>query len=125
VIDLANHLLPGRFQLVSMPASEMPSLYRSADVFLHLSLVESFGNVFLEAWASGLAIVAHDSKRLRWILGEGHYLCDTTNEAAMLDALRAALRGSIPHSRDGLERFSWSSIAHQYREFISTTVTAR
>jgi glycosyltransferase involved in cell wall biosynthesis len=55
VTRLADQLLPDRFRRVSLSASEMPDLYRSADVFLHLSLLESFGNVFLESWASGVA----------------------------------------------------------------------
>jgi glycosyltransferase involved in cell wall biosynthesis len=125
VTDLANQLLPGRFQLASMPASEMPNLYRSVDVFLHLSLLESFGNVFLEAWACGLAIVAHNSERSRWILGNGQFLCDTTNEAELLDALRSALSGSKARSRVGIERFSWRVVADQYRQFIATTAAAR
>ena len=58
----AKQLLPGRFSLLTVPAAEMPALYRSADVFLHLSLEESFGNVFLEALASGLPVVAPDTR---------------------------------------------------------------
>ena len=54
---LAQQLMPGRYSRISLTAPEMPDLYRSADVFLHMSLLESFGNVFLEAMASGLPIV--------------------------------------------------------------------
>lgn len=119
VMALADELLPGRFHLITMPASEMPDLYRSADAFLHLSLLESFGNVYLEAWASGLAIVAHDTERLRWVLGEGHCLCDTTDEAALVEALSDALKGSRHVPTHGVERYSWEAIAAQYRNFIS------
>src|SRR3546814_16103079 len=70
----------------------MPALYRSADVFLHMSLLESFGNVFIEAWASGLPVIGHDTERLRWILGaESQLLCDTEDPAALLGMLRAGL----------------------------------
>jgi glycosyltransferase involved in cell wall biosynthesis len=40
--------------------SELATHYASADVFLFPSLSETFGNVTLEALASGLAVVAFD-----------------------------------------------------------------
>jgi glycosyltransferase involved in cell wall biosynthesis len=122
VTALAAQLLPGRFSVVSLPAEEMPTLYRSADVFLHLSQLESFGNVFLEAWASGLPIVGHDSIRLRWILGERHFLCDTTRPPDLHAALRAALSAGRSDTPAGVERYSWKSISSQYRDFISATL---
>lgn len=125
VVRLAERLLPQRFKLVSLAAEQMPDLYRSADAFLHLSLLESFGNVFLEAWASGLQVVAHDSDRLRWILGNGHYLCDTTNAAELHAALQTALRSGSKSPRDGIERYSWSSIAAEYRAFIAEAAALR
>ena len=61
IIDAqAARLLPGRFTRLSLAAERMPELYRSADVFLHLSKEELFGNVFIEAMACGIPIVAHD-----------------------------------------------------------------
>jgi glycosyltransferase involved in cell wall biosynthesis len=125
VTRLAEELLPRRFKRVSLSAAEMPDLYRSADVFLHLSLLESFGNVFLESWACGLPIVAHDSDRLRWILGDRHHLCDTTNPHELGAALRAALSTPASASRAGVERYSWSTIAAEYAAFLSQTVARR
>jgi len=125
---LAADLLPGRYRRISLPASEMPALYRSADAFLHLSLLESFGNVFLEAWASGLPVVGHDSERLRWILGESApYLCDTENEAELARALATALATGRQRSGSmaGVERFGWPTIAGEYQQFIATLLANR
>ena len=59
--------LPGRFKRVSLSADQMPGLYSSRQMsFCTFALLERLGNVFLEAWASGLPIVGHDSERLRW-----------------------------------------------------------
>lgn len=115
---LADKLMPSRFLRVSLAAQDMPALYQSADVFLHLSLLESFGNVFLEAWASGLPIVAHDTERLRWILGDYGKLCDTQNAQSLVHALGEAML--IPSSaiKSGIERFAWSNIAQEYSSFI-------
>lgn len=123
--ELANRVLPGRYTRLSVPAEQMPELYRSADAFLHLSLLESFGNVFLEAWASGLPIVAHDSERLRWILGHSPFLCDTQDQAVLTERLRAALATKQAEMRKGIERFAWSAIAAQYRDAIAEAVAAK
>ncbi|RYD45371.1 MAG: glycosyltransferase [Sphingomonadales bacterium] len=125
---LADALLPGRFKRLSLAATDMPALYRSADAFLHLSLLESFGNVFIEAWASGLPVVGHDSDRLRWILGAGaEFLCDTEDQAVLVETLRKSLtRGAARVGRaKGIDRFSWPAIAGQYRDFISRLLAER
>lgn len=125
---LAAQLLPGRFKRISLAASDMPALYRSADTFLHLSLLESFGNVFIEAWASGLPVVGHDSERLRWIFGDSaEFLCDTEDQPVLIDKLEAALaQGRLRAGQpQGIERFSWARIAGQYRDFIGGLVAER
>ena len=125
VLEAAGSMLPGRFKLLSLAAGDMPDLYRSADVFLHLSLQESFGNVFLEAWASGLPIVAHDSARLRWILGDTQYLCESANLPELQAALHAGLAAGAKGTRAGVDRFSWRCVGSQYQDFIQATVKSR
>lgn len=125
---LAADLLPGRFKRLSLAASDMPALYRSADAFLHLSLLESFGNVFIEAWASGLPVIGHDSDRLRWILGESaEFLCDTEDAASLRTVLGAGLaRGRLRSGRpQGIERFAWTNVAGLYRNFIAGLLAER
>jgi glycosyltransferase involved in cell wall biosynthesis len=123
--ELAAHLLPGRFTRLSVPPDRMPALYQSADVFLHLSKEESFGNVFVEAMACGLPIVGHDSPRLRWIVGDDEFLLDTEDPAAV--ARHIALAQQVPASYRPVRakkaaRFSWSKIAESYREFLQEIV---
>jgi glycosyltransferase involved in cell wall biosynthesis len=125
VTRLAERLLPHRFLRLSLSPEDMPDLYRSADVFLHLSMVESFGNVFLESWACGLPVVGHDSERLRWILGNRHHLCDTTDPHQLDAALRAALSAPPDASRAGVERYAWATIAAEYGAFLEEIVARR
>lgn len=122
---LAAEILPGRFTRLMLPAERMPALYRSADVFLHMSLLESFGNVFVEAMAAGLPIVGHDTDRLRWIVGERDTLCDTEDEKALAAAIARALaigRGA-PDPR--AQSFAWPEIAARYRAFAAELVAER
>jgi glycosyltransferase involved in cell wall biosynthesis len=124
---LAAERLAGRFSRVSIGAAEMPDLYRSADIFLHMSIEESFGNVFVEAMACGLPIVGHDSARLRWIVGDGEYLADTTDQPRLVAAISAALAGARESGDSRVERsrrFAWSHIAEDYRKFFSDILTA-
>ena len=117
---LGAERLGPRYRRVTLPAAEMPMLYRAADVFLHLSTDESFGNVFVEARASGLPAVAHDLPRTRWIVGEDQFLCDTTDPRALTAALGAALaRGPGAPAAD-IGRFAWPTVAAQYRTFIAS-----
>lgn len=118
---LAAEILPDRFTQLTVSPDEMPELYQSADVFLHMSLLESFGNVFPEAMACGLPIVGHDTSRLRWIVGDDEFLVDTEDAARTTRALTDALAAAEQPDRQVSSRvadFSWSRIAEQYREFI-------
>lgn len=116
--SLADMVMPGRFKRVSLAAKDMPVLYQSADAFLHLSLLESFGNVFLEAWATGLPIIGHETDRLRWILGDYGHLCNTQDQLALVNVVRNALSSPATGSSEGIKRFAWSNIAQEYRTFI-------
>ena len=118
---LCRNLAPGRVTILTLPRQEMPDLYRTADVVLHLSLEESFGNVFVEAMASGLPVVAHDSERIRWVIGDGGFLADTNSIENIRNSLFAALMA--PKDLAGARKsraaaFDWAAIARQYDSFF-------
>ena len=118
---LAGELLPGRYFNVELTHDAMPSLYRSVDAFMHLSLFESFGNVYIEALSTGLPIVAHSNDVTRWILGDHAQLIDTADADALADALAKALADPGPAEPrvQAAERFSWPAIAGEYRQFLA------
>ena len=121
----AAKLLPGRFTLLSVPPDQMPALYRSATVFLHLSKEESFGNVFLEAMASGLPVVAHDSPRTRWIVGTDQFLIDTDDKTAIASRIIAAQKAGSEKQNERTSRaalYSWDCIGKVYRHFLQELV---
>jgi glycosyltransferase involved in cell wall biosynthesis len=121
---MADERIPGRYRQLTVPAADMPALYRSADVFLHLSRDESFGNVYVEALACGIPVVAYDSARTRWILGDTGFLADGTRSIGT--QIRLAMDAS--DTRRLVERaaqFDWCNIAAQYRQFLTTVVAGK
>lgn len=119
---LANELIPGRYIQLTVPAADMPALYRSAEAFIHLSVDESFGNVFVEALASGLPIVAYDTPRTRWIVGNDAFFAASRSPDALAAAIGTALddkgRISAVMCRRS-QAFGWPAIAAQYAEFFT------
>ena len=91
----AEELLPGRFTRLSVSPAMMPGLYRSADVFLHLSKDEPSSLAFLEALACGLPLVAHDLPQLRYIIGNEEFLVDT-DDIALVASQIALAREHLP-----------------------------
>lgn len=123
----AKKLLFDRFTLLSVPAVQMPSLYQSATVFLHLSKEEAFGNVFLEAMASGLPIVAHGSARTAWLVGDHQFLINTENLVDIVCAISDAIQLQATYREESLARaksFSWCRIGKMYDDFLQTVVRA-
>jgi glycosyltransferase involved in cell wall biosynthesis len=101
----------------------MPELYRAADVLLHMSQDEPFGNIYLEASATGIPVVTHDWSTTRWILEDTGVLVDTSDEAAVVSAIQRAISmksaGDVSRRRELIERrFSWESIGLQYGDFL-------
>lgn len=120
---LGETLLGDRFRWLKLPSDQMPGFYQCADVLLHMSQDEPFGNVYLEALATGLPIVAHDKKITRWILEDCGVYVDTADEVAVAEGIRTALtqksEAAIAHRRALVDRrFTWSRLAEQYSEFF-------
>lgn len=117
----AAKLLPGRFTLLSVPPERMPMLYRSADVFLQCSKDEPFPLVFLEAIACGLPVVAHDSSRVRWFLGDDEFFVNVDDPTAVAQSVQRAQYSALAGRNKRVNRasaFSWAKIAEMYRDFF-------
>lgn len=125
---LGRELLGDRFVRRSFPREDMPALYRSTDVLLHLSHAESFGNVYIEALAAGMPVVAHHSPITTWILGDDDPgLVDTDDHTMTVEALMTRLddeTGDPSARRDSVtRRFAWPAVAEQYERFLSEVVS--
>jgi glycosyltransferase involved in cell wall biosynthesis len=115
-------LLGERFELISVPFEKMPEVYRAAGVFtLPSAPSEAFGNVLVEAMASGLPVIATDDPIRREIVGDAGIFIDPTNVDEYTKALEKALKtnwGERP--RKQAEKFSWDEIVKKYDELFQT-----
>jgi glycosyltransferase involved in cell wall biosynthesis len=128
ILNQAQQLLPNRFTRLSIPAAQMPKLYRSADVFLQCSKDEPFPLVFLESMACGIPIVAHDIPRVRWFIGDHEFLVNMDDPAEIAEGIKLASSDGSAHKERRVERaqtFSWSKVARMYREFFDELLIAK
>jgi glycosyltransferase involved in cell wall biosynthesis len=96
--------------------------YASGDVFLFPSLTETFGNVVLEALASGLGVVAYDQAAAAQHIRHGYngVLAMPGDESAFCDAAawlleeRETLRNVRLNARQHASRQGWATIIEQF-----------
>jgi len=102
--------------------------YASADLFLFPSTTETYGNVTLEAMASGLAVVAYDYAAARELIRHGaNGLLAPFDQAPQFIALAeslAATPGEIGHlgnsARNTAETIEWEKVYDAFeRELLS------
>lgn len=122
---LAERVAPGRVRFITVASAKMPGLYCSADAVLHLAERESFGNVFVEAIASGVPVVARKSSHLMWVFGRDEFLSGSDSEAEIASCLSAAIAQPAELGSWRKERarhFDWKNIGRQYSDFIQMVV---
>ena len=123
--ELANKLLNKRFLRLKVSHRDMPSIYRSADVFTLCSdSSEAFGIVYLEALASGLPCVVTDDPSRREILGDiGIYVKNPQDSEEYAQKIKEALK--IGKSNKFIERakiFSWDKISKDNEKLITDSL---
>lgn len=113
--------MPGAVFTGPLSGEPLARVYASADVFAFPSLTETFGNVTLEAMASGLSVVAFDYAAAALAIdheASGH-LVPVGDENAFIHTLSRAV--SLVHAQSGLRtaaqnqasEWSWSWIAQR------------
>lgn len=121
ILQLAKRRLGNRFVYLGViPWKEIPVLYRTCNVFSLPAPHEAFGNVLIEAMASGLPVVSADDVNRRWIVGQkGGFLIDVTDIDLYAEMLRKTFEkdwGNGP--RDQSRNFSYENIGKKYMEII-------
>lgn len=105
-----------------VPREELARHYASADIYIHASLTETFGNVLTEAMASGLAVAGFDYAAARqFIRQEVNGLIvpcaapEALTNAAVALATNASLRDRLrAHARAALLAQSWDQVVARF-----------
>jgi glycosyltransferase involved in cell wall biosynthesis len=93
-----------------------------------MSKDEPFGNVYVEALAAGLPVVAHDWSSTRWLFEDQGFLVDTDNDEKIADAVKDSLEEQsreVVAARLALvnRRFTWRAVAAEYARCIRAIVS--
>ena len=109
---------------------DLATFYASGDVFLFPSLTETFGNVTLEAMASGLAVIAYDYAAARELIAHrengllapfdaADTFCALAGEVA---AEPRTVRTFGAAARQTAEDMNWSTIYSQFEQALFDVV---
>lgn len=109
---------------------ELSAHYASADIFLFPSTTETFGNVTMEAMASGLAVVAYDyaAARQHIVHGRSGLLAAVNDRIGFLEHA-AVLARDLPrarvlgrHARAAAEPLGWDRVVADFEDVLRATV---
>ncbi|NWG92092.1 MAG: glycosyltransferase family 1 protein [Parvularculaceae bacterium] len=133
-----EEMLPDAVFAGFLQGEDLARAYASADIFFNPSVTETFGNVTLEAMASGLPSICAAASGSRSLVqhGEtGFLLSDARNARGFASALQSLARdpaqrmrmGSLARTRSAA--FEWSAILDRlitdYQDIVATTSAAQ
>lgn len=116
---------------------DLSRAYASADIFLFPSESETFGNVTLEAMASGLPTVCADASGSRSLVADGEtgYLISASDEAGFIERLAGLIENAPLRARMGKAarqralKFSWddilSGLLQSYADVVAAARSSR
>jgi glycosyltransferase involved in cell wall biosynthesis len=118
-------------RLGHVPDTDLPALYRRADLFCYPSLYEGFGLPVLEAMRSKTAVLTSNRSSLPEVAGDTALFVDPSDTGQIADVLADALGDEHRRSAlaaKGLERsrrFSWDTTAEQTIALLERAAATR
>ena len=114
--------LPEAFFTGYLRGKELATAYASADIFVFPSTTDTFGNVILEAQASGLPVVVSDSggpkelvaHKANGLITKSHNVEDFTGAIRALVTNRALREEMASSARDSVTDRSWPRAFHKF-----------
>lgn len=130
--DLRARCIPGLLLTGMQSGSDLSRWYASADLFVFPSLSETFGNVILEAQASGLAVVGFDCQGVNERVDSGVDGLLASAHGSLLDAMmtlcqdatlrHAMAQASLRKAREQCWATVFSSLEQQYHAVLAGEV---
>ncbi len=111
-------------QIHDFPESEKPHILAAADIFVHPSGNESFGIVFVEAWATGKPVIGANTGAVSSLIDEGKdgLLFEYGNADSLAEKVIALLGDKekrramgVNGQKKALAKYSWEQVSNQLR----------
>lgn len=119
--ELAREKLGPKCRITHVPSSDVPELYRVADLMVHPALEESFGLAIVEALSTGLMVLTHNSPHFEWLVQDRECLVDMSTPGRLTARLRELVgrsgdlsRGTQARAARVRQRFDWRSLIPGY-----------
>jgi glycosyltransferase involved in cell wall biosynthesis len=121
---------PGIVFAGTRTGEDLAAHYASADIFLFPSLTETFGNVTLEAMASGLAVVAYDyAAAQQYLAHERSGLLAPFNDGKAFVGLATAIAADSGRAasmrveaRASAERIDWDNVFDDFEAVLRDVI---
>ena len=128
--ELGVEIDSGTSKIFSMPPRSLIGVYKSADIFVMPSLLETFGMVLIEAMAAGLAVVTTDAPGCRdVVIHEANGLQSKAGDVYSLVAcIERLFNNKIlvnelkSKALDFVKEYDWSNIARKYEELFYSLI---
>jgi glycosyltransferase involved in cell wall biosynthesis len=119
---------PNIVHLDYLPAGQLSTAYRNADVFVFPSIYEGFGFPMLEAMESGVPVIAARSSSLPEVGGDAALYFDPRNADELAAQLRRVLRDEtlrrdlVQRGRRRIAQFRWDRAAEETLKVLRSVV---
>ncbi|MGZ8831878.1 MAG: glycosyltransferase family 4 protein, partial [Thermoanaerobaculia bacterium] len=119
---------PDIVHLHYLPAGQLATAYRNADVFVFPSIYEGFGFPMLEAMQSGVPVIAARSSSLPEVGGDAALYFDPHNAGELAGQLRRVLRDETlrrdlaERGRQRIAQFRWDRAAEETLKVLRSVV---
>ena len=116
-----------------LPKQEVPSLLKTADIFLNTSRIDNTPVSVLEAMAARLCVVSTHVGGIPYLLESGHdaFLVPEDDDAAMATAVRLLLKDQqlarniqIEASRK-VQKFDWDVVLPQWQDLLTSVALSK
>ncbi|MBE2201695.1 MAG: glycosyltransferase family 4 protein [Anaerolinea sp.] len=139
IVQQWRHRLPPVLQervgiINNFPEAEKPALYAASDMVLYPSAHESFGIVFLEAWAARKPVIGARVGAVAAVIGEGQdgLLITHRSVPELIAAIRTLLANPELRQQMGTagyqkvrQQYTWDIVADKFRAVYLHSLTTR
>ena len=125
LVRVGKSIMEEKIPFQGVSYETMNEIYNACDVLLFPSLYEGFGYPMVEAFASGLPVVASDIEVFRETSGEAAILRDPNDVSDLVSGVKLALENSEELKIKELKRakkFSFDRFANEMNMYYSSTL---